>query len=67
MNIKFKGFKIRAVSAYAPTDCDGSTHQKDSFYRELKKASKKQSKHQKLFINGDFNATTAASLNQTYL
>ena len=60
LNIEIKGFKARVVSAYAPTDCDGSIHQKDSFYRELKKACKKQNKHQKLFINGDFNATTAA-------
>ena len=66
LNIEIKGFKTRVVSAYATTDCDGSIHQKYSFYRELKKACKKQNNHQKLFINGDFNATTAASLNQTY-
>ena len=40
LNIEIKGFKARVVSAYAPTDCDGSIHQKDSFYRELKKACK---------------------------
>ena len=66
LNAQIKGFKIRIVSAYAPTECDGSTGQKDNFYRQLKKACVKQSKHQKLIINGDFNATTAVSLYQTY-
>ena len=66
LNIEINGFKIRLVNCYAPTNCDGTDHQKDLFYRMLRKASKKQYKHQKLIVNGDFNATTSVSLKQCY-
>ena len=66
MNIQVKGFSIRLVNVYSPTNCDGSESQKDAFYRLVKKASVKQHKHQKLLVCGDFNATTAVSLKQTH-
>ena len=40
--------------------------QKDDFYRSLRKACKRQDKKQKLAVIGDFNATTAVSLQQSY-
>jgi exonuclease III len=45
MNIQVKGFRIRLVNDYSPTNCDGSESQKDAFYRLVKKASDKQHKH----------------------
>ena len=66
MNITIKGYSIRLVNAYAPTNCDGSDSTKDAFYRMLGKASKKQQKNQKLVINGDFNATTSISTKLCY-
>ena len=58
INLKIHGFNLRVVNVYSPTDCDGTDEQKNKFYFDLKKASKKQQKHQKLIIAGDFNATT---------
>lgn len=66
INLTINGLKIRLVNAYAPTNCDGSEQQKDLFYRLVKKGCMKQSKHQKLIITGDFNATTSTSLKQCY-
>ena len=66
LNIHIRGFKLRVITAYAPTNCDESTHLKDSFYRQLRKACVKQHKHQKVIVCGDFNATTAVSLKQTF-
>ena len=66
LNIEINGFKIRLVNCYAPTNCDGTDNQKDVFYRMLKNASKKQYEHQKLIVNGDFNATTSVALKQCY-
>ena len=62
LNLEIKGFKIRLVTVYAHTNCDGHDSQKDAFYRSLKKACIKQDKHQKILICGDFNATTSVSL-----
>jgi exonuclease III len=61
MNIKIKGYDIRLINAYAPTNCDVSENTKDLFYNKLRKSSIKQYKHQKLIVNGDFNATTEVS------
>ena len=61
VNITVHGFKIRLVNAYAPTE-DGSDNEKDAFYRTLGKASKTDSRHRKLLIAGDLNATTSVSL-----
>ena len=47
MNIKVKGFKIRLVNVYAPTNCNGSDNQKYNFYRMARKACIKNLKHQK--------------------
>ena len=58
MNIKVKGYAIRLVNVYAPTNCDSSETSKVTFYRLLKKSTEKQFKQQKLIVNGDFNATT---------
>ena len=66
ININVKGFRLRVVNAYAPTNCDVSESQKDIFYRTLKKACTKQYKHQKLIVHGDFNATTSLSLQQCH-
>ena len=66
MNAKIKGYAIRLVNAYAPTNCDGSEVSKDNFYRMLRKATKKQYHQQKLVVNGDFNATTGLSTKQCY-
>ena len=66
INMQIKGFKVRLVNVYAPTNCDGSTNEKDAFYGMVKKACTKQHKHQKLIITGDFNATTAVSLEKSY-
>ena len=66
INIYIRGFKLRVVTAYAPTNCDVNDNKKDTFYRDLKKACTKQHQHQKILVNGDFNATTAVSLQQTY-
>ena len=62
INIQIRGFKMRIVNVYAPTNCDGSETEKDAFYRLLKKSCVKQDKHQKLVVLGDFNATTAVPL-----
>ena len=59
-NLKIYGFNIRLVNAYAPTE-SGSVNHKDIFYRALTKACKKEEKHQKLIVAGDFNATTSVS------
>ena len=45
ININVKGFRLRVVNAYAPTNCDVSESQKDIFYRTLKKVCTKQYKH----------------------
>ena len=66
MNIKVNGFNIRLVNAYAPTNCDDSVNKKYMFYRTLRKACVKQYKHQKLVVNGDFNATTSVSTQQCH-
>ena len=66
MNIQVRGFKIRMVNVYSPTNCDGSENEKDTFYRMLKKSCNKQDKQQKLVVVGDFNATTAVSLDKNY-
>jgi exonuclease III len=66
MNIQVRGFKIRMVNVYSPTNCDGSENEKDTFYRMLKKSCNKQHKQQKLVVVGDFNATTAVSLDKNY-
>ena len=66
MNIKVKGYAIRLVNAYAPTNCDSSESSKDTFYRLLRKSTKKQFKQQKLIVNGDLNATTELSTKQFY-
>ena len=67
MNIRIRGFNIRIINAYSPTNCGGSENQKDSFYRMIKNACAKKSKHQKLIVAGNFNATTAVSLNTAAL
>ena len=66
ININDKGFRLRVVNAYAPTNCDVSESQKDIFYRTLKKVCTKQYKHQKLIVHSDFNATTSLSLQQCH-
>ena len=66
MNVIIKGFRIRIVIIYSHTNCDGSDSQKDILYRSLKKACVKHHKHQKIIVCGDFNATTAVALEQSY-
>ena len=66
INIKVKGYAIRLVNAYAPTNCDSPESSKDTFYRLLRKSTKKQFKQQKLIVNGDLNATTELSTKQCY-
>ena len=66
MNLCIQGFKIRLVNVYAYTNCDGAETQKDAFYRMIKKACLNQDKHQKLIVNGDFNATTSIALSQCF-
>ena len=66
LNVKIKGYDIRLVNAYSPTNCDGSESAKDIFYRTVRKSSTKQYKHQKLLVNGDFNATTELVTKQCY-
>ena len=58
IDLKVNGFNLRVVNAYSPTDCDGTPEQKRKFYSDLTKACHVSSKHQKLLIGGDFNATT---------
>ena len=57
MNIIFYGYKIRIISAYAPTNC-ASDNMKTQFYRELKKSVTSRESNQKLLLCGDFNATS---------
>lgn len=64
INIQVKGFSIRLINVYAPTNCNGSDNQKDIFYRMTKKACTKNLKHQKVIVTGDFNATSSISLKQ---
>ena len=61
INLKVHGFNLRVVNVYSPTDCDVTEEQKNKFYSDLKKASKKQHKHKKVVIAGDFNATTSVA------
>ena len=58
IDLKINGFNIRVVNGYSPTNCDGTEYQKETFYRLLRKASKKNQKHQKVIVAGDFNAET---------
>ena len=62
VNMQIKGFSIRLINVYSPTNCSGSDNQKDVFYRTIRKACNKKSVHQKLIVTGDFNATTSISL-----
>lgn len=61
VNLKIHGFNLKVINVYAPTEA-GSESIKDSVYRLLDKCCKKNEKHQKLLITGDFNATTSLSL-----
>ena len=63
MNIEVRGFKIRLVNAYAPTE-EANENQKDIFYRDLKKECQTKVKNYKLFVAGDLNATKSLSLKQ---
>ena len=58
INLKIHGFNVRIITAYSPTNSDGSEYQKESFFRTLNKACIKDQKHQKLIVAGDFNAET---------
>ena len=58
IDLKIHGFNIRVVNGYSPTDCGGSTNQKDNFYRSMKAACVTKQKHQKLIVVGDLNAKT---------
>ena len=49
------GIKLRIISAYAPTE-DGTSSQKDDFYRQLKEHTVSAKKHQ-IILCGDMNAT----------
>ena len=66
LNVKIRGYDVRLVNVYAPTNSDGSESAKDNFYRTVRKSSKKHYKHQKLVINGDFNATTELATKQCF-
>ena len=61
MNLMVYGFNIRVINVYAPTNCDSSENKKNMFYRQLTNACKKQEKHQKIIVAGDFNANTSVS------
>ena len=51
-----RGIKLRRiVCAYAPTE-DGSTHQKDTFYKELSEVTVVEKKRQSIVFD-DMNAT----------
>ena len=50
------GTKLRIISAYAPTEANGTQSQKDSFYSDLTRISKIKNNRQ-LLIGGDMNAT----------
>ena len=66
MNINVYGFKMRLVNAYSPTNTDGSSCQKDDFYRKVRKACVSTSKNHKLIVAGDFNAITSVVLKNSY-
>ena len=66
INLKIYGFNIRLINAYSPTNIDGSIQQKDDFYRNLRKATCKKEKHEKIIIAGDFNAQTAIAYEQCF-
>ena len=59
-DLTVKGFKLHVVSAYAPTE-NKPLSAKKSFYRDLNKVSQVD-KNRKLFIQGDFNATSSICL-----
>ena len=59
MDLKIYGFNLRIVNVYAPTNSDKNENQKDLFYKKLLKACRKNEKHQKIIVAGDFNATTS--------
>ena len=44
IDIKINGFNLRIVNVYAPTEANGTDAQKQSFYNNLKKATKKTQK-----------------------
>ena len=59
IDLMMMGFKLRIVSAYAPTEAK-SLATKKSFYRELNQICQVDlDKNRKLIIQGDFNATTS--------
>ena len=63
-DLKVIGFNVRFVIVYAPTESGSSESSKDDFYRSLHKACRKNEKHQKLIVAGDFNAKTNAALSK---
>jgi len=65
MNAIVYGFKIRLVNVYSPTNTDGSTLQKDAFYRKVKKICISKEKHHKILVGGDFNAITDVVLSKS--
>ena len=66
INMTIAGFRVRIINGYSPTNIDGSTSQKEEFYRKLRKACIKQEKHQKIIIAGDFNAQTEIIYGQCF-
>ena len=66
IDLNVYGFNIRVVNAYAPTNSDGSENEKNTFYKQLRKACKKEEKHQKLIVAGDFNANTSIAFKQCF-
>ena len=66
INIKIYGFNARIVNVYSPTEVEDSESKKDSFYRNLQKACRKNEKHEKLVVVGDFNAKTSLAYKQCF-
>ena len=58
-DITINVYKLRIISAYAPTE-DKPLSTKEAFYRDLNKLCQ-LSKKTKLLIQGDFNATSTAT------
>ena len=63
MDLSIRGFKIRIISVYAPTE-DKPLSTKQSLYRELRKLFE-VNKDRKIIIQGDFNATASICCKHT--
>ena len=61
VSVKIKGYSVKVVTGYSPTDTPKYDSAKNIFWNELNKMSKLETKKQQILVIGDLNATTELS------